>query len=331
MSAPTNQKELKQIRREQKFKSVAATLTVLFAAMFLSACGNKPLNENKIAQLVPEDILKYSLNGTTNIMTVKNITIDKRQTNEKEDIVYAVIDMEDSYVHRTAYYMFTINYWDKGGWMLEKSKKYQDTISYPLNCPAENKANDVISKQYKGYTFKSVDTHDLKSGNCAYIFDINDVKRYATTSGQAEVIFSINSGDVLNWSSSINSSGLEVKWDIAGKWTASLRGVFQAYYRTVEASVNIIKDTNATFRINGNLIDSTGYSSDRNFLINDELDYDNKNQQLSAIYEMRKNMGEYCKFQFSADEARLVCYNSMYGPNGSYSNGLYNVMSRTGN
>ena len=319
MSAFANQKELEQIRREQKFKVIAAVLMLLFAAMLLSACGNSPLNENKLAQIIPEDILKYSLDGTTNIMTVKNLTIDKRQTNENEDIVYAIIDMEDSYVHRTAYYMFNISHWNKTGWIIEKWEKYQNTTSYPVSCPAENMANDVISKKrYEGYTLKSVNTNDLKNGKCAYIFDISDVKRYAATSGQAEVVFSLNSGDYLHWSSSLDTSGLTTKWDIAGKWTAATFTI--GWNNTMEASANIIKVTDTAFRLNGiSIIHKRGSTTMRYQITSDKLTYDNKNQQFLSNYFDLFNSGGSGQLIFNANEARLEY--------GNYSTAL----SRTGN
>jgi hypothetical protein len=276
-------------------------------------------------------------------MSVKNLTIDRRQTNEKEDIVYAVIDMEDSYVHRTAYYLFTINYYNKGGWMIEKWKQYQDTTSYPLSCPAENMANDVISEQYKSYTLKSVDANDLVDGKCTYVFDINDARRYVAISGQAEVVFSLNSnGDYLKWSSSsVNDSGIAAKWDIAGKWTARMHSVFDYLFdTTVETSVNITKVTDTTFHLNGELIllssdqPRTRYSlnGDLNLLSQSQprqyplneigLYYDNKNQQLSIVYRLHDNYNT-CEFRFTADEASFACHVSY----SSYS-GPYTLMSR---
>ena len=294
--------------------------------------GNKPLNENKIAQIVPNDILKYTLNGTTNTMTVNNVSIDKRQTYEKNDIVYAVINMEDRYVNRTAYYIFTINYYDKGGWMIEKWEKYRDSTSYPLSPPSENTANNEISKQYKSYTLNSVVTHDLINGKCAYVYDISDAKRYATFSGQAEVVFSLNSGDDLQWSSSVRASGLTVKWDISGKYTARVRA---DEYVTAEATVNVIKVTDAIFRLNGNLyIEGTRPTGRHkmNYTLNEgELDYDNEKQQLSATYEAGRvdNKNRECGFTFNADEARLTCYESIgYG---FRRDGRYAVMSRAEN
>ena len=334
-----NQKEINAIHGEHKFRIIVATLTLLIVTMFLSACSDRPLNENKIAQIVredisnilnsngplsesriaqiiPDDILKYSLNGTTNIMTIQNLTIEKRKTNDKEDIVYVVINMEDSYVHRTAYYLFTINYWDTGGWILEKWEKYQDTISYPLIPPADI-ANDVISKKYKGYTLKSVDTDDLRNGNCTFVFDINDTKRYAIISGQAQVIFSLNSkGDNLQWASSINTSAFIAKWDIVGNWTA--RGGILDFNKpnldyfdeSIEASVNIIKVNDTTFMLNGDIID-IGRSSHpavksfrNNYSLKVELNYDNKNQQLSNKFKLT-NADMSGEFIFNPDEAML--------------------------
>ena len=301
---------------------LAIILAIGGIAWLTTRGGNKPLNEDKIAQIVPNDILKYSLNGATNTMTVNNVTIDKRQTYEKNDIVYAVINMEDRYVNRTAYYILTINYYDKGGWIIEKWEKYRDSTSYPLSPPSENTANNEISKQYKGYKIISVDTSDLINRKCVYVFDISDARRYVTFSGQAEVVFSLNSGDYLKWeASSVDTSGVTAKWDIAGKWTAPRFTVGKNPLwedDTLEASVNVTKDDDTTFSINGNITYYAFRSSNKYSLPAVKLSYNNKNQRLSVKYILPSPAPD-CTFNFDAGEARLSC--STYEV----------VMSRTGN
>jgi hypothetical protein len=166
----------------------------------LTACSGKYklLNENAIAKIIPDDI--------KNEMSVKNVTIDRRQTNDKEDIVFAVIDMENDNIHHTAYYTLYINYYDTGGWMLDSWKSYQADTFYPVNPPDDGIAyNTVIREIYDGnITLKSADTDNYESGSCTYVYEFEKENEYWVSVGIAiiECVFLEKFG---NWESYVDS------------------------------------------------------------------------------------------------------------------------------
>lgn len=241
---------------KKKYIKIICLITLILCCVFLVACNGikKPLNKNKIAEVVPEEILAYSLNNKHEVMSIKDVSIERRQTNNKEDIVYLAIDMESSDLHRTAYYIFTINYYDTGGWILDNWETYQDTVAYPLKAPPIEAANKVMDEYFTNYNYDKTNTDNIRDGSCTITFDVNDTRPNLTYSGKADVIFRLYQPqpERFLWNTSINRSEIISKWNIIGEWSAIHDGYGYNYL-----SMNITEVTDNTIKVNG----VYGYSS----------------------------------------------------------------------
>jgi hypothetical protein len=224
-----------------KSKKIIAVWAALVMVLGMVGCGgdspNRPLNERGLADIIPENILSYSLDGETRIMSVNSITIDRRQTIDKVDTVYTVIEMSDEYVRRTAYYKFTINFYDVGGWMIDEQEQYQDTTAIPLKIPSglEDKAADVMSeRQINNFNMLSIN-QNIEEGTVNFIFDIQDTQLYLTHSGTFNIEYSFRSvGEGFSWIrtswhqndliTSLNRSNLVGEWsgEIGDYWAVYL-------------------------------------------------------------------------------------------------------------
>jgi len=208
----------------------------------------KPLNESSIAHIIPEEI--------KNGMNVTCVSIDRRQANDKEDIVYAIIDTENYDIHRTSYYLLTINFYDVGGWMIDEWEKYQDSTSYPLQPPSDDIAYKALY-MYENYdiTLESTETSNLKNGECIYSFNIKKKDLYADYSGTVSVICKYSSSGG-GWSPSVFDDGVRSSWTIdnfVGKWNGKReQHVVGANWYNID--FEIIKISDNTIQIDGNLV-----------------------------------------------------------------------------
>jgi len=205
------------------FKNILFSCVGIFAiTIFLFSCGKRPLSENDLSKIIPNEILEYFLDGEKNKMLIKNFAIDRRQTNNKEDIVYTIIDMEDNYVHRTAYYILKINYYDKGGWIIDSWEKYKNTEAYPLQAPtSEDKIDILLNEKFSNFDFLSMNVDDLRNGYCSYFYNVNDIKPNFNRSGQVDIVYSFNGSDNCYWEAKLNITEVVTTWKIVGNWIDS--------------------------------------------------------------------------------------------------------------
>jgi hypothetical protein len=231
-------------------KYIICAVSLLIAITVSTACGNaKPLNESEIEKIIPNNI--------TEGMNIVDLAIDKRQTNGKEDTVYVIIDMENSEVHKTAYYTLAINYYDQGGWILDKSNKYQDPTYYPLTPPSESLAFNVLntSLSYNDYTVSLVssDTDNFATGRTSFVFDVRKENGFLVNAGDIRVgcDFSESGGQ---WKASIKNENIVQKWNfeaILGIWTASWDDPPASAGYDMTFTINILEATDAQIRANG--------------------------------------------------------------------------------
>ena len=271
----------------------------LIIVFSLLSCSQRPLNENSISKIVPEEILRYSSGGETHTMLVKKVKTDRRQTNDKVDTVYAIVDMDDDIVHKTGYYIFTINYYDQGGWIIDKWEQYQTPYIYPLKPPSDEIADGVISAQFKNYTLLSKETSHPEEG-CIYTFGINDDGVIYRITGEISIVadFSV---DTYSWIPSIYSNDLTPAWDdLYGDW----RGEYRASSNHL-LNLNISGLTDKTISASLDVRSFFGrvYSSAYDY----DLD-DFKNNLIFVIYAGSTWGGRptYWTIYFTPDEAYAV-------------------------
>lgn len=264
----------------------------------LSGCGiSKPPKENEIEESIPDDILCYSLDGIQYIMEVQTIAIERRQTNGKEDFVYVVIDMEDDYVHRTAYYKFNYNYYDVGGWILDDWEKYQDTNAYPVSAPSNDIIYSKINEFYSNFEFITTVQDTLNEGSCIFTFNVNDVYPNATYTGEVDlkcVFTSTLNEDDYEWCYYIQDNNLSEKWNILGTYKANMG----KYHLTL----NITDISDLTINANG----SYGYTDSiyeewRNMPF--DTSYKCSFSDINGITYLSFKIDDYWKVYFSKNDA----------------------------
>lgn len=128
-------------------KKLLSLVIVGFVSLFLVACGGppRPLNEAQITEILPSELTLLNRGGVSHHFNVTDFTVERRQTEGNEDLVYAIIEMDSNNVRSTAFYALTIHYYDVGGWMIDDWRSFQPRTSQPLTPPP----HDVVHSNWQ--------------------------------------------------------------------------------------------------------------------------------------------------------------------------------------
>lgn len=219
-------------------------MTVVF--LCLTACGvPSPPNEKEIAKDLPDDVVTAvindpfnAINSNTYTLNIKKVSIDKRQTNEKEDIAYCVVELENEYYCFTKYVKLYYNYYDKGGWSLEGYSEYQDSAWKLISCPfdveeASSALNDYTDIQYVEKN------EDFDAGTIRFIFAVEDEYENVAAKGNVAVALEFD-GD--SWECNIDASNVDLEWDIEDHWYSSI-------YSGIYLDILELNDTSAIVEV----------------------------------------------------------------------------------
>lgn len=206
----------------------------MLLCVFLTSCGiPKPPEANQISQDLSSEfktlIIENPFDATNADVYDMDIStaVDKRQTNEKDDTVYCLVQLINEYYRITKYLRLNYTYYDKGGWILEGYDEYQDQECEVLKCPFDaEEIAAVLSLDYSTVEFKKVDEH-FPYGGISFYFEVEDVHKNGAYQGTASVDLNF---DGTQWDCEINSDQVEFIWDIEGTW--EYLKIEEAYYTT---------------------------------------------------------------------------------------------------
>ena len=198
-------------------KIVQIALLIAIFLVYFTACGSRPLNKKKIAQIIPQQILTvYNPKSGTRTFTVRDVKIENRRTTKTEDIVNVIIKMDDTLVSRTARYTLTLRKYQQG-WQLESYERdpRQDTNS-PLHPPTEEMAFEAMKAQE--FTNFSLTSKDIYLNSADFSFQINEERPVLSVSGDMKINLTWDHS-TLSYVPNVESASLTPKLDIIGNWS----------------------------------------------------------------------------------------------------------------
>ena len=194
----------------------------------LTACGiEKPPKESEIAGTFPEEITTimvenpYDLtNADVYQMDVAEVTLEKRQTNEKTDIAYCVVDLENELYAIRRYLTLNYIYYDKGGWILENWSEYQNpevtVLSAPFNASDEEVKWSYSYDEVLVERFALTDETTLQA-----TMQVTKNHANAVDSGRLVNSYSLQAtqgSQWLTWTEATDTSSINRKWLLEGRW-----------------------------------------------------------------------------------------------------------------
>lgn len=206
----------------KKFVFSLLMAVVVFACM--TACGvPSPPNEKQIAKDLTTDIYTVAVKSPfdpigTDVyaLDIKDITIFKRQTNEKEDTAYCVVELENEYYRFTKYVKLLYNFYDKGGWILDDWEYYDDMSYQLIGNPLEGDL--VVSKFSYEYDKAELEesAFDADTGSVVFTVNVSSKHENAVVSGRLEDTYTFCGNQ---WIENYDSSDLSTEWNnVLGTW-----------------------------------------------------------------------------------------------------------------
>lgn len=138
----------------------------LIIVLILVGCGN--VNNKDIINDLPDEITAYCYENRDNIKYFDksniDITIDKRTKEEKSDIIYCTLTMEDDNIKKIASYILYYNKYDEGGWILDSWALDDESSVTPVKYPTtEEIENNLYNTYAEGIDNLGVDKLECKN------------------------------------------------------------------------------------------------------------------------------------------------------------------------
>lgn len=192
----------------------------------LTSCGiPKPPNEDQIANSLPNDLSTViianpfdDMNSDVYEMNIKEVVIEKRQTNEKSDTAYCRVTLENEYYRFTKHLELNYNYYDKGGWILDRYNEYVPPEWEVLSAPFDTDDVSSVLDYCTGTVGSGTTTSHLPRGAIEYSFPVEDAHNNGAYKGTAIVKCQF---DGQSWTIDKDTTDVKFIWDIVGTWKYS--------------------------------------------------------------------------------------------------------------
>lgn len=205
-------------------KFVVPLLVGTMLCIFLTSCSSipKPPTETQIAKELPDGITTIVIenpfdytNADVYKMNIEEVSIEKRQTNEKSDVVYCTVELSSEYYHFTKYVKLDYNYYDQGGWILDAWEYYNNTSYQILANPfSEDSAALKWAYEYSDVSLEST-TLDTNQNSITYELQVENQHLYATIGGKLIDTYTFNG---TQWTEYADASAIHTEWNIVGNW-----------------------------------------------------------------------------------------------------------------
>lgn len=205
---------------------VVPLLVGTFLCIIITSCSSipKPPTETQIADELPDDITTIVIenpfdytNADVYKMNIEAVSIEKRQTNGKNDVVYCIIELANEYYHFTKYMKLEYNYYDQGGWCLDKYDKYEADEWRLLDVPFDVEEASVALYNYE-ISGPGTITSNLSNNVVWFSIPIKEVHANGTYEGTGLVTCQF---DGIHWQFETNTDNIHFVWDIQGTWAYS--------------------------------------------------------------------------------------------------------------
>lgn len=206
----------------------------LFCMLCITACSPSVPSEKQIAEDLPEDTRTIYINNGLEeeslLLDVTDVSITKRQTNEKDDTVYCTVTMENEDYRYIAEYILYYNYYDQGGWILDNC--CTDPVGtagmeiIPLTGLSEETANSEMDCYYfdscsltdQSFENSSDDYYSEYYTSC-FDYAVEYTNTYCSYSGTVSLDYYFYSeGTYGYWQYDFLQYNDTFKWDVSGTW-----------------------------------------------------------------------------------------------------------------
>ncbi|MCL2838171.1 MAG: hypothetical protein FWE04_03770 [Oscillospiraceae bacterium] len=230
----------------KNLQKICLLLSLSMLIIFLIGCGsnNPPRERDMINDLNSRYAFKYRLvDGDFQYFSIDSLTIDRRQTENRTDRIYATITKSNNNFSIIGEYMLLYEYYDVGGWILNNHRAISFEIVTPLTLIPQEQADLLIAEENQ--EFELIREYiDLEYGIIIYTYSTRNVYNFMTLERVQAVVFTFDSIG-WKWESEIRLREHREYWNITGRWifndrvrSPTLGGVQQYVERNFELVIN---------------------------------------------------------------------------------------------
>lgn len=143
---------------------------------------------------------------------VTSFAVEKRQTEDRYDTSWCVVELESMYYHATRYIICYYDYYDKGGWMLENWELYQEdeieVIQWPL-------IEEKLIEYFDQDGIEVLDTYTDEDGSICLEITASAPGDFANLTSHCIYARGFNGSE---WYGEIKSYEETYQWNIVGSW-----------------------------------------------------------------------------------------------------------------
>lgn len=181
-----------------------------------------PVSEEDLIKSLPEEVLSVTINNEVLPMEISSFEVEKRKTNldDKTDIAWCIITVENEYYKFTKHVTLTHSYYDvKGGWILDEWGYNADEEYCVKKNPLYEEDILTLLTQFKdgrdySLSFKEC-TENLENNSIIYTYVAQSEDEYCVSTW---LEFCFYSFDGNTWVYDIDSSDRSKEWNLIGEY-----------------------------------------------------------------------------------------------------------------
>ncbi len=298
-----------------------ALVLLLLAVLVLPGCTKKtpkPPNEEQIQKELSVRLPNLQVDDSVfELSHISNIEIEKRQTNEKDDLVYFFFTASYGQYSLTGGYAYYYVYYDEGGWILEETQEYGEIkiISEgeepPLYVDLSQSIRWRVGQIASGASVTEINHEKVNETCFVYYYDYEENREYQNKTGKLIVTYELEQDDWMeyHWEQTVDTSNIVATWDLVGDWHGEIEG-WSAYDYILDITIDSYNSENGALHISKVVredIDSWRIGN----MIHERTDFTvyptSKSTATELIYEfyLDEKYGRYnVGFRFKPDSAK---------------------------
>lgn len=208
---------------------------LLLTILILSGCTTRipdPPDEKQIQSEVSSQLATIQVDDYDyELKYISNIEIEKRQTNEKDDLVYFFFTASYGQYSLSGGYAYYYVYYDEGGWILEGTQEYGETKivtegEQPPLCLDADGTGWEIEQSLVGANVTEINCEKVNETCFVYYYDYAENRKYQNKTSGVTITYTLKQDALMkyHWEQSVDTNDVVTTWDLVGDWHGEIEG-----------------------------------------------------------------------------------------------------------
>ncbi len=226
---------------QKRTAGIFIMLMLVLLVLFLIFSGDKMVNEDQIlSDIKNEGITRVYINdplgGKEHEFEIASFKIEKRQTEDRTDEIWCVVEMKNDYYSIEKYIKCFYEFYDEGGWLFEGYNTYQEQKCSVFGYPFGEYDKTLLAYDEYYYEKYKVDLETSefvveKRGTISFtynekIYDHNHIL-------YRDYVYTLTF-DGKEWIGNKELVDEQLVWDIVGEWDLSPKAEREDFYFSLD-------------------------------------------------------------------------------------------------